>query len=524
MSAGAEGPAATASVGRVHNDNDSRRSIARNALAGYGVLAVSLLTGFISTPLVLRALGTPAYGAYALVGGLVAYLAIADAGVGTTTSNRVARFAARGDRDALRSLLGTSFWIFCAAGAAGLVVAVVLALQLAQLFTVPASLLGPAQLALVLLALGQGLGVPLSLNSLVLIGVGRLDVTAVRTMLFSTLSSIAQVVVAKAGGGVAGVAGVSSGFGLLGALYLWRQVRRRYPDVRISPSAGSVAEGKDLVRTGSRNLVISVAGMLAFTSDLTIIGALEPLAAVAAYALASKLVSYVRLLSSRLTDVLMPVYAHGDSLGLDERQRSVFAAGTTLSLGLAIPMTLCCVAFGNDLLATWLGHVPAGTASVLTVLALASLAQLPGHNCFVLLTALERTHVLLRLSVVSSLVNVALSVALTIRLGIVGPALGSLVVTVVADLVILPAMVSRAMGWGYAGLVKQALGPVLLPSVAGGVVAATLAPLDSSPSAALLKSLAVALVFGAVLARTALSPVQRAGARWALRSVRSRRT
>lgn len=498
--------------------NASRRSIVRNALVGYAALAVSLLSGFFATPIVLDSLGEAQFGTYALVGGLVGYLAIADVGVGTATTNRIARLQAVQDVLGLRTLLATSFWIFCAAGLVGAVTASLLALQLADWFTLPPNLVKDARSALLVLALAQSLTVPLSLYAQVLVGAGRADITSTRTMIFTTIGSIGQICVALTGGGIVALALVSATTGLLGVAFLRAQVRRLFPEARINPRTGSRPQARDLLRTGSRNVVISIAGMVSFTSDVTILAAIAPISTVAGYVVAARLVSYVSMLSTRLTDVLMPVYAHGEALGAQDAQRKTAVATTAVSLALALPMTMCCVALGGELLRAWLGDVPEGAPLVLVVLALASLARLPGHSCFVLLTATERTRALLWISVAAAAVNLLLSIMLTHAFGIVGPALGSLAVVLVVDLAVLPLLVCREFGWSLRRISAETLQPLMWPTVAGSLVAVVCASLPSLVALQVLGE--CALVCSAFLATaywTALTPRHRASIRRRIR-------
>lgn len=492
--------------------NRSRKAILRNVASSYIALLVSLASGFFVTPIVLRGVGSDAFAVLALVGGLLGYVTLADLGVGTAFSVRVARAHARPDQ--LRPLVATAFWIFLGASLIGLLASAVMWFGINGWFSIAPSLRNDAQWTLVVMALAQAASLPFSVYNLMLIGSGRADISTARIVVFSTLSSATQIAVALNGGNIVALASASSGIGLLGLLTLRKQIRRELPTFEIRPKLASARLARDLLRVGSRNAVITVAGMVAFTSDLIVLGAISSLASVTAYALAAKLIGYVRLISVRLTDTLMPVYAHDEVLGDSERQRSLFVKSLRASLGIAIPMTVTLSLLAHPLLDAWLGHAPEGTAVVLVLLGAASLAQLPGHSCFILLTATERTRVLLPVSVISAAVNLVLSVALTLEYGLIGPALGSLACILVVDLIVLPLRVCHEFGWDARATAREIVAPLLLATVVTASLALAFALTHPGPLAAALGS-SLLLVVGLVLAVRGLLTASQRRALWA---------
>jgi len=102
----------------------SRSSRFAGQVAWNGVaFAVSLVSGFVLSPLVIRGLGIEAYGVWALVFSLLEYLNIADLGIRSATVKYVAHYSALDDEPQVHRVLNSSIVYFLAmSGALGLLV------------------------------------------------------------------------------------------------------------------------------------------------------------------------------------------------------------------------------------------------------------------------------------------------------------------------------------------------------------------------------------------------------------------
>jgi O-antigen/teichoic acid export membrane protein len=129
------------------------------------------------------------------------------------------------------------------------------------------------------------------------------------------------------------------------------------------------------------------------------------------------------------------------------------------------------VAFGHSLLKLWLGKVPGNASTVLAILVLGAVVAAPGHSCFVLLSGLGRLNYLLAGASLAAVGNLGLSILLTWQLGVVGPALGSLVVWAVWDLMLLPRYVGRLLNVPWHSISAAGLRVLAVPAFAASVTA-----------------------------------------------------
>jgi O-antigen/teichoic acid export membrane protein len=144
-----------------------------------------------------------------------------------------------------------------------------------------------------------------------------------------------------------------------------------------------------------------------------------------------------------------------------------------LALTLALPFVVVFCVFGDWLIRAWVGVGHEVSYLILVVLALTLLLQLQGSASFTLMTATEKNELLVKITVISAPVNVALSFMLTRAFGPIGPALGSLVTALAAEAVLLPVLTCRQFGFSYRRFLQHSLVPLLLPTV--GALALALA-------------------------------------------------
>jgi O-antigen/teichoic acid export membrane protein len=91
--------------------------------------------------------------------------------------------------------------------------------------------------------------------------------------------------------------------------------------------------------------------------------------------------------------------------------------------------------------------------------------QVPGVASSVYFTSSELVSESMRLVALSATLNVVASVLLTVQVGVIGPALGSLIAASLFDLFLLPRRVARLLGYRYVDMLKRAGRPMLRPTL-----------------------------------------------------------
>lgn len=470
-----EGPAggSTATGTPDLHANVSNRQLVRNFATGYLSVVVSLVSGLIVVPVILRALGESHYGLVVVMTSVGVLISVFDAGVWTATVQQAARASAQGDHERRADILATSRRFYSVTGVLAIVVTVAMAPLVDRIFNVEPGDVATARIAIVVVGLTTALNFLGSVPNCAVYAAGRSD--RVTSLLVLTSLGVAggQIAIALAGGGVVGVL-VIVAVGSAMSLVALTVLARRLGVLEAHRGKASRAVLRELLVLGWRNLVFGQAGAIAYRYDAAVIGAVLPLKDVAPYALSLNTANFTRTISTAGTNLLIPSYAHSDALEDRERQFRLFSGAVLLSMAITGPAVICFAAFGPDLLRIWLGSVPNQTWEVMVALNLMMLLQLPGHQAGILLQGIAKTRLLARIAIPVALVNLGLSIALTMRLGPIGPVLGSVPQALLFEFLALPIYCCRLLNVPYSRYVKASLLPLVPPLLAALLVAAAL--------------------------------------------------
>ncbi len=417
------------------------------------------MTAFFLAPVLLHGLGAGAFGFYSVLQDAALYLGVLEAGMSTTTVQRVAHLDAMADREQLLDVLAAAKAFFFASSLATTVLVLAVVPFVGDLFQLGPVGLDPARLALALAGVTTVSSFFTFTGSALLYGAGRGDRLGLVSSGATSLTRVIQITVALAGGGLIAVVAVSAVLSACVPFIINLVAARTFPEMQVSMRRCRRSVLVPMLRSGRRNATIAIGGALTFGFDALVIGVIRPVAQVAPYSLAYSVTSLAQSIATGGTSVLAPnlaySYAKGD-LGLTYR---LYRVSLIVSLAVFAPIAVVLIVFGHPLLGLWLGHVPAKTYEVLVVLAATYVLQLPGYQAFVVLTAIDRNRSIARVALFLGLANLALSVVGTYRYGPVGPALGSLVEVVVVEMVAFPLLVARILE----GPRRLLLGDVLAP-------------------------------------------------------------
>jgi O-antigen/teichoic acid export membrane protein len=447
--------------------NTSGGRLARNALFSYVAMFAGTLVGFFVTPYLLSHLGAEHFGLWVLLLTVVGYLGLLEVGLYTTISKRVAECMATGDNTRMGTVLSTAFVMYCVLAGAVLLIGLMLVVLVDRLFHLPQGSTSLARSCMALLILNQMVVFAFRLQPALLFGAGRMDLLTGIGTIYNLLTAIINVTLAAAGYSIVVMAGWTVVATTVSGLVGRALIQRHLPPIEIHPRFARREMTQELLKYGSRNAALSIAGTVAFGADALVIGLLLPITNVAHYTVAARLANVIRELCHKPVDVLMPAYSHSEAQGDAERQFQLWTESVALSMAVALPFVVASWAFGERIVTAWVGPGHEISGFIFAILALMQWLQLPGHGSSALLTGTERNIFLVRLTIVAAVVNLALSLGLTHLLGPVGVAIASLIVVATADFIILPVVVCRLFGFSYAAYWKQSLLPLVLPTLAG---------------------------------------------------------
>jgi O-antigen/teichoic acid export membrane protein len=268
---------------------------------------VPMLVSFVSTPFIIRFLGSESYGVLILIGLIPNYFSFADFGMGIASTNFGSDAFARGDLQGEAEAVRTSLaFALCTS----LIVALpvfIFAPQILTTFNVPTELLGEAIPALRVTSIGFVVGIAGSVLNTPQLTRLRMDLSAMIGVSNRLLVSILTPLVLYLGGGLleaALVALVVAAGGLLSHLIVSRRLLNELWGLKLAPPLV-----RPLLKFGVGLVIAGLAGILLANFEKAAISKLVSVQSLAYYSVAFTLASTATMLSSAMVQSLVPAFA-----------------------------------------------------------------------------------------------------------------------------------------------------------------------------------------------------------------------
>jgi O-antigen/teichoic acid export membrane protein len=398
-----------------------------SALAGRGV---SVIVSLISVPLTVGYLGAERYGMWMTISTLLAWLSLADLGLGNSLTNAVSETYASDRPDQAQIHVSSVFWMLwlVAAGFGGLWAVVWRWIDWSSLLNVQSAVaraeVGPAVAVTLAIFL---LNFPLSIISRV-------------------LSAYQESAIANfwaAGGNIASLGGIilathlklglvpliaafsASSLIITAASGIWLFAFHK-PWLWPAFSAIRKESIKKLTTVGGMFFIVQIAALVVLQTDNLIIAHFLGPQAVTPYSIAWRLFNFSTLFPTLIMQSLWPAYAEASARQDKAWIRRAFRLNLLTSFGLTLLAVLPLVCFGTSIIKRWAGMEAVPSLLLLVLLGVFSLINGALSPIICLLNGLGRIRVQATFGVACAITNVALSIWLVSYMGVEGVILGTI--------------------------------------------------------------------------------------------------
>lgn len=444
------------------------RSLGAAIFSSWVTFGVSALTALVMTPVLVERLGSAGYGLWSLYMSLTGYFALLDFGISPAVVRYTSAYAARGELNTLRRLLGSALTLFSLAAAGLLAIVAAAALGYAWIFPDLSGKvsLDAGRLTFVLVSLDFALSLPCAVFQGVLLGLQRWVLSnalglAVRLLRFALVLAL----VGRGDEGLVQVAWIFTLTGILRSLGLFGLASQV---LGWTPLPGKLERPVviELLSYSVPAFVLACSLRVISYTDALVIGYQLGVESITPFALAVSLVDYVQELGWGLTGVLVPVVSGLEAQGQAEPIRTRFLEFTRYSVWLMIGVSGAAWVCAEPFFALWVGPAASESPRLLGYL-LAAMAiyvlMMPGQA---VLKGMGRHQWLAVLFGVEALLNLGLSLWWAKQWGLVGVALGTLVPRALVGGFGLLLHVVKVLELPLRRWLKEGLLPGLLPALA----------------------------------------------------------
>jgi O-antigen/teichoic acid export membrane protein len=391
---------------------------------------IGLLASLISVPLTFSYLGTERYGLWMVLISIISAMSFADLGIGNGLVNAVSEAYGKDDRRLAREYVTSAFFLMLGI-AAFLAVAGAVGYPFVpwlRLFNVKSGVVAvEGARAFLVLYCWFVLNIPLGVVTRAQAGLQRGYSSQIVGAIGNIVSLLALLMVIALHGSLAWlVFGSTMGPVTATAFNGWL-LFREHPWLVPARHAYRASSASRILKLGLMFFLLQCAVTIGFTSDNLVIAQVLGAAAVAAYAVPQKLFSFISMLVGMAITPLWPAYGEAVARGDVAWVRRVFRGSLWLALAISVPICTLLALAGPWILRILFGKSLHAPLSVLVVLGLWGVVSAVSAPIAMLLNGAGRIKDQTIIALVANLINLALSIFLTRRFGVIGVCSGSII-------------------------------------------------------------------------------------------------
>jgi O-antigen/teichoic acid export membrane protein len=420
---------------------------ARNVMSNWGAYFIAMGINFFMSPYVVSHLGNVGYGVWTLLLSLTGYLGLLDLGVRGAVTRYVAKFHTEADHRKASEVASSAIVIFGTAGLIAILTSLVFAFFVVGHINVPPGYLTAARIVLFLTGLNIATSLVNGVFGGILVGLQRFDLTNSIEISINMLRALSIVVVLHLGYGIIALACVQLAFTLArwGANVVL--ARHLYPQLRIRLALVDRAGVKLIFSFSVFSFLLHIGTSLIYASDNIVIGVYLPITAVTFYVIGGNLVEYARVLVSGISQTMTPLASSIEARRDPEELRNLVLQTSRWASMIILPVTCTFLLRGSSFIGLWMGQQYVGLSShVLWVLSLTMIFWPANSAVAGILLGLSKHKPIVPAILAEGLCNLALSIFLVKRIGIIGVAWGTVVPSIGTSLIFWPWYIRRSLG------------------------------------------------------------------------------
>jgi O-antigen/teichoic acid export membrane protein len=429
------------------------RLLARGVFANWTAYAVAIITAFFLSPFIVHNLGNIAYGVWVIANSSIAYMALLDLGMRGAVTHFVAKHHARAEHvdssRAVSAALGFRILIALAIVLASFV----LALEASHIFRIPLDMSRAARWAIILTGLNLAFSLVVGVFGGVVAALNRFDLTSGVSITQTVFSALGIVWVLEKGHGIVALALVQLVVSLILNAVTVLLCFRVYPDLRISFRFLDLGILKPFWKYSFYLFIIGVTGRIIYYTDNLVVGAFLSAQAVTFYAIGGRFIEYLGELGASLSQTVMPMASELAARNQEDQLRRLLIQGTRACLLVSLPVGLVLCFRGPTFIGLWMGTQYAQPSGEVLRILLLSIIALAGNRVAAnIVFGLGKHRPFALWQSGEAVANLALSIYLVRKIGIVGVAWGTVFPSLFTQLVIWPRYISNLLGlkvWTY---------------------------------------------------------------------------
>lgn len=444
--------------------------ILRNITSNWIGFVVNAAVTLALTPYVLHELGVARYGIWILTSSFIGYYGLLDLGFRTGVTQYLTRYLALRDYEKASETLSSAVAALSVLGSLMIVLSIGGAYLAPLFFTIPADMLQEAFWCILIVGISSAVQCVFSPFATMFTSLQRYDLANMIGIATRLLTAGGIFAALKMGHGLIGVSIAFCGANVIDFLVRWQVALRLAPELDVTWKMAKLDRLREIASFGAWNFLTSLNYYIYNYVPNILIGAFMPIAAVGHYALSVSLSRQVNSVLSPVAQVMYPaateLHVQNDLIGLEK----LYHHGSRLMMLVMLPAVLGAIFWSEDFYRLWIGgKYISGTPfhSVAFLFQILSISTVTSYTTSIaqqiLIGAGKVRQVAIAL-IIGSAINLTFSLILIHFYGLAGIAVATVIASVVIDLIAMPLMLQRILGFSVTGFFRNSC---LRPLAAG---------------------------------------------------------
>ena len=405
---------------------DTKKKIVRNTIANYIGQFWIMIVSFILFPFIVHHVGLAASGIWLLISSITGYFGLLDLGISSSLIKYVAEYHAKEDTKQVNEVINTTFFLFLGVGVIAAIGLLVFGeLFLTSLFNIPAELIDEAKMIVYIVSISMLLRFPMGVFGGVLWGLQRYDISALIGIIISIPRIVLIVAFLSMGYGIVMLVAIETLINVIGLILSTYYVKRFLPSVNIKPLHFKKKMITTLLSFGGAVFIMQVCGIIILQTDQIVIGAFLTMGAITFYAAAFKIYLLVRRIPELVLPSIFPAASELDAKQDKNALQALFIRGSKYTTAAFLSVVIPVIILSKPILTVWMGHDFASMYLVLWILLAGLFFNINHLVSLQVLQGMGKIRKVMILHVVWAISNLALSIILVQKIGLVGIALGT---------------------------------------------------------------------------------------------------
>jgi O-antigen/teichoic acid export membrane protein len=390
---------------------------------------------FLLTPFIIRTIGDSMYGVWVIISSLIGYAGILEMGMQTAIVKLVAEYDATGDNEKFNGIVTTALTFFLFVGIIVALICWFIAPHFIEyLIKDKSSIIWVKRLMYVL-----GFDIGLTFLGYVFSGmVFGMQIYHIKNILdICILGIYTGLVYTFLGvGGILALAVIKTTTDLITLISSYILCKKVYSALRMDYRAANRESFKELVKFGSKIFASSTMAKAANNADPLIITYYMSTIWTAIFSIPKRLIDYIKEITWSMSLGFMPMFSELQGKNDIESIRSIYMRYTRYILILTLPILTAMIIFGAEFIELWIGKEYALKGKyLLYLLVISFIIESIQPLLWRLFIGVDRLNFLVKMSTISSLTYIGLSILLVKYFGINGIGLSLLTISLLKQII-----------------------------------------------------------------------------------------